>query len=213
MKRSIFGLLLLAGALPLHAQLGRRPVRSSEPGYWVGLSYGYVEGLALTDRDTRGDWQFSYASQLRATLEKTVQPGVTVGAAAGFANANLSYRDDGLATSCAVSCRASADVTQYLAFIRRSGGPGFHSLVDLEAGVTRFSNFRERTSGDELPPTHVSNDFTFGLGFGFGYGFSPIASVYAIQQFDFVMHPQNDEVTTSSAPRLFNLRAGFRVGF
>jgi len=214
MKRSIVGALLVFVALPLSAQIGRRPAYSPDPPYWVGLSYGYVDGLGLTDRDTRGSWRFSYASQIRATIEKTVQRGVTFGAAAGFTTANLSYQNVGLTTpNCAVACQASADVTQYLAFIRRAGGPGFFPLFDLEAGITRFSNFHDRTTGDVLPPSHASNDFTFGFGAGFGYGFSPTTSLYVGNQFDLVLHPQDENVTTFSAPRIYSLRAGFRVGF
>ena len=214
MKRSIAGAMLVFVALPLSAQIGRRPISSPDPSFWVGLSYGYVDGLGLTDRDTRGSWRFSYSSQVRATLEKTLQRGVTLGAAAGFTTANLTYRSDGLTTpDCTVSCRASADVTQYVAFIRRAGGPGFYPLFDLEAGITRFSNFHDRTSGDVLPPTRASNDFTFGFGAGFGYGFSPTTSVYVGNQFDIVLHPQDEDVTAFSAPRIYTLRAGFRVGF
>jgi len=214
MRASIVGAILVFAALPLDAQIGRRSVSSSDPSYWVGLSYGYVDGIGLTDRDTRGSWQFSYASQIRATIEKTVSRGVTFGAAAGFTTANLAYSSDGLATpDCAVSCQASADVTQYVAFIRRSGGPGFYSLFDLEAGVTRFSNFHDRANGNALPPTHVTNDFTFGFGGGLGYGFSSTTSVYAAQQFDLVLHPQEEDATPFSAPRMLTLRAGFRVGF
>jgi len=214
MKRSVVGAILVFVALPLSAQIGRRSTFSPDPPYWVGLSYGYVDGVGLTDRDTQGSWQFSYASQIRATIEKTLQRGVTLGAAAGFTTANLAYRSAGLTTpDCTVSCQASADVTQYVAFIRRSGGPGFYSLFDLEAGVTRFSNFHDRASGNALPPTHASNDFTFGFGGGLGYGFSPTTSVYVSQQFDLVLHPQEEDATPFSAPRMLTLRAGFRVGF
>jgi hypothetical protein len=213
MKRAIVGAILVFVALPLSAQRGRQ-ASSTDPPYWVGLSYGYVDGLSFTDRDTRGSWQFSYASQLRATVEKTLQRGATVGVAAGFTTANLVYLGDRLAVpNCATTCPASADITQYVAFVRSGGGTGIFPMWELEAGITRFSNFRERTTGEALPPRNVTNDFTFGFGPGIGYGISPITSVYAASQLDFVLHPQDESAPVHSAPRLFSLRAGFRVGF
>lgn len=215
MRGSIVGAILVFAALPLDAQIGRRPASSPEdPSYWVGLSYGYVDGIGLTDRDTRGSWQISYASQLRATLEKTLQHGVTVGAAAGFATAGLAYQNAGVTTpDCTQSCQANVDISQYVAFIRRAGGPGFYTLLDFEAGITRFSNFHDRATGDVLPPTHATNDPTFGFGGGIGYGFSPTTSVYIAQQFDFVLHRQDTTVTAFSAPHVFSFGAGFRIGF
>src|SRR4051812_47911779 len=70
---------------------GRQQGSAADPGYWVGLSIGYVDGTTINDGDTGSSWRFGYTAQIRATLEKTLQRGVTVGASAGFSNAPLTY--------------------------------------------------------------------------------------------------------------------------
>src|SRR4051812_26952998 len=56
----------------------------ADPDYWVGLAYGFMNGLTLTDGASGNTWQFGYAPQLRATVEKTIQRGITAGASASF---------------------------------------------------------------------------------------------------------------------------------
>ena len=106
----------------------------ADPGYWVGLSYGYVSGTTIADDATATTWQFGYTSQIRATLEKTVQSGFTIGASAGFATAPLTYTDNSFSSACAGSCAANANVAQYMAFVRGGSGVGFHGMYSLEAG-------------------------------------------------------------------------------
>jgi len=192
------------------AQIGRpRPGFNAGPNYWVGLSLGYVDGMTLRDESTSSTWSFAYTSQLRATIEKTVQRGVTIGAAAGFSNGRLTYQGATL-SECGISCPADADITQYMAFVRTGGtGVGFHGTYSLEGGITRFSNFRERSTGNALPPASATNDFTFGFGGGFEYGFSPTMAAYVNQHFDVVLHRQD----SGSAPRLLTFSVGGRIGF
>lgn len=187
----------------------------TEPGYWVGLSLGYLETSQIVDGQTGNTWQFGYTSQIRATFEKTLQRGVTVGVSAGFATVPLTYQGFSFNSfnSCAGSCQANADISQYLAFIRFGGGTGFHWMYSLEAGVTELSNFREQVTNETLDPTSPAYDFTFGAGAGASYGFSPTVDAYAGEQFDFILHPQGNTTTVTSAPRQFTFRAGFRVGF
>ena len=195
------------------------PPRTSyggEPDYWVGLSLGYLEGMSVNDGTTGSTWQFGYTSQIRATFEKTIQRGVTVGVGAGFSTAPLTYQSGNGFNSfnnCGGTCRANADITQYLAYIRGGGGVGFHALYTLETGITEFSNFREQATNATLDPTSPAYDFTFGLGGGLGFGFSPTVDGYVGEQFDIILHPQGPNTTSASAPHQFTLRGGFRVGF
>ena len=206
----------IAIVTPLHAQIGPRlprPGLGTDPDYWVGLSYGYVEGISLSDEATNGIWRFAYTSQIRATFEKTVQRGVTVGVAAGFSTARLTYEASTSSASCGFSCDANADITQYTGFVRGGGGGiGFHGMYTLEGGITRFSNFRERTSGNALPPANATNDFTFGFGGGLGFGLSRESEIYVGEQTNFVLHPEAPG-QNASAPRMLVFRAGFRFGF
>jgi hypothetical protein len=207
--------LLVAGALPAAAQFPfPRPGVGIDPPYWVGLSYGYVSGTTISDAASATTWEFGYTSELRASIEKTLQAGVTIGASAGFATAPLTYVSNSFSTACAGSCLANADITQYMAFVRAGGGVGFHGMYTLEAGMTEFSKFRTRDGGAALAPTGAKYDFSFGLGAGAGYGFSPNAEAYAGEIWDLVLHPQGNAVgTNTDAPRRLTFRAGLRVGF
>jgi hypothetical protein len=190
----------------------RRGGYVAEPDYWVGLSIGYVDGTTVNDRDTGSSWQFGYTAQIRATLEKTVQRGITVGASAGFSTAPLTYYSGFLdpRTNCIGSCDANANITQVMAFVHGGEGLGFHFVYNLEGGVTEFSDFRVRSTDASLPPSN-KYDFTFGFGGGLGFGLSPTASIYVDEMTDLVVHPSGG--TNTTAPRLYTFRGGFRVGF
>jgi hypothetical protein len=206
--------LLTAGSLPVSAQFPGLPRVGAgvDSPYWVGLSYGYVSGTTISDGASSTTWEFGYTSELRASFEKTIQPGVTIGASAGFATAPLTYISTAFSSACAGQCAANADITQYMAFVRAGGGLGFHVVYSLEAGATEFSKFRTRDGSASLAPDNAKYDFSFGLGAGFGYGFSRTAEAYAGEQWDLVFHPQGS-ATNTDAPRMFTFRAGLRIGF
>jgi hypothetical protein len=182
---------------------------TGEPGYWVGLSYGYLDGTSMNDGATNSRWAFGYSSQIRATLEKTIQRGVALGVSAGFATAPMTYQ--GFSSSCLGGCSATGDITQWLAFVHAGSGLGFHGMYNLEAGITQFGHFRDRATGADLS-SGSSNDFTFGFGGGLGYGFAPNMDMYVGEQWDIILHSQGDE-TNADAPRQLTFRIGFRVGF
>ena len=218
MARRIAAILLLIVSIAPRfagAQIGRGRARySPEPDYWVGLSYGFIDGVTIADGPTQSTWAFGYTSQIRATLEKTLQAGVTAGISAGFSNAPLDYSVDHptpIGTGCLVDCPANANVSQYLAFIGTGSRPGFHGLFNVDAGATEFSHFRDRSTGAAIPPT-AQYDFTFGFGGGFGYGVSPTTDVYVTDGWNFVLHPQGSNAS-SSAPRMMTVQLGGRVGF
>lgn len=198
----------------VEAQLGRPRATSTEPNYWVGLSLGYVDRVSMSDNASGASWDFGSATQLRATLEKKLDVGVTGGISAGFSTVPLTYTPALLDPRqlCLGGCQANADVTQYTVFIRGGGGPGFHGLYNAEGGVTQFSNFREQGTSDQLAPTKGSYDLTFGFGGGFAYGLSTNADIYAAETLQFILHKQLS-TTTTSAPRVYMLRGGMRFGF
>ena len=215
MIRRIFVALLIAGSLPASAQFPRpRPGVGIDPPYWVGLSYGYVSGTTISDPSSATTWEFGYTSQLRASIEKTIQPGVTLGASAGFATAPLTYISSSFSAACGGQCAANADITQYMAFVRAGGGLGVHFVYSLEAGMTEFSKFRTRDGNASLEPNTAKYDFSVGFGGGIGYGFSRTAEAYAGEQGDWVFHPQGSAAgTNTNAPRMYTFRAGLRLGF
>lgn len=204
--------LLLLAALPIAAQFPRPRTTYTGPQYWVGLSFGLLDGTTIYDGDTGGRWQFGYTSQIRATLEKRLQAGVTAGISAGYATAPLTYTPAIATGSCGFQCDATGDVTQYMAFIHGGAGLGFHFIYTLEGGVTQFGNFRAKVDDSKLPPTDAKYDFSFGLGGGVGYGLSTTSDIYVSAIEDYVLHSQGTN-NSSSAPRLGSVRAGFRIGF
>lgn len=220
LRRTVCSMVLLLAMTPAawQAQTGRqRPPTQSDPGYWVGLSIGYLEGISTTDDATGATWRFGYTSQVRATVEKTLSQGMTFGVAAGYSNAPLTYSSASQFNgACPGSCLANADITQYLAFVRGGSGgtgTGFRGTFSVEGGVTQFSKFRDRATKESLPPTDGSYDLTFGFGAGFGYRMSRLSEVYIDQSYDFVLHKQRESVTNQTVPRLLTFRGGIRFGF
>jgi len=215
-RRSMMALAIVglaAAASTAKAQIARHS--SGGPGYWVGLSLGYVDGTSMSDDNTGAVWRFGYTSQIRATFEKSLLGGSSIGIAAGFSTAPLSYTSGAtLASDCFSACDASADVTQVVAFFHgNTGGEiGLKFFYQAEGGVTEFGNFREKSTDVKLPPSSASNDLTFGFGGGISYGLTPIADVYVGEMWDIVLHHQAS-AESQSAPRLSTLRAGFRIGF
>jgi len=210
-RRTVCSMLALFAATA-HAQIRRQPQNiNNDPDYWVGLSLGYVDGITLSDDRTGSIWRFGYSSQIRATLEKTIARGATVGISAGFSSVPLTYESGNFSSFCS-ECRADADINQYTAFVRMGGGAGFHGMYQLEGGVTQFTNFRESTTQTRLDPQDGPYDATFGFGGGVSYGFSRNSDIYIGEMLDFVFHRQSSTVE-QQAPRVFAFRGGFRVGF
>ncbi len=205
--------LLLALPTVVSAQMRRGSPVASEPDYWVGVSLGYMDGFTIANGDAGGTSSFGYTTPIRATIEKTLQRGVTVGLGAGYATASLDYTSGFGGGGCGGYCQAQADIAQYLVFLHggASGGVGFHGIYNVEAGVTSISNYRERSSQASIGQA-TSNDFTFGLGGGIGYSVSPVTDLYVAEMLDFILHPQANGGVSQSAPRPFTVRAGFRYG-
>lgn len=208
---------VLLGSMVMAASAGAQIGSGAEPGYWVGLSVGYQDGVTTTDSRTNATWAFSYAAQLRATFEKVLQPGISVGIAAGFSTPSLTYTGGPFDAACPGICQGHADITQYLAFFHGTfggmRGVGLHWIYSLEGGVTQFSDFREETTDTQIASNSGSYDFTFGLGGGAGYSLSPTMDLYAIGGWDMILHPQSTDVTAQRPPQMTTLNVGLRVGF
>ena len=103
--------------------------------------------------------------QYVASLEKTVSPGTTVGLRATHARTLLSYAG-------ATTTDADANVSQLFGMVRIANGQGLHSVLELSAGATVYSQFRARPDGAALSPSKPDADFAFAI-VCFGYAFSP----------------------------------------
>lgn len=216
-------LVVIAMAATAQGQRGqRRSSYSSGPDYWIGLSYGLQDGIDLTDGNTNTTWDFGYTSQIRASLEKRLQGGVSLGLAAAFATAPLTYGST-LPTpgtictgscACSTPCTAHANISQYLVTVRTGGdGPGLHNGFLLEGGVTQFADFRDRETNATLPPTNASYDPTFSIGYGLSYGLSSTSEIFGSETLGTVLHSQGSSAVQSTPPRIYTTSIGLRIGF
>ncbi|MGH7676935.1 MAG: hypothetical protein ACRENU_00630 [Gemmatimonadaceae bacterium] len=217
MTRSLFFALALslASTEAARAQILEGPGRggfSREPIAWTSLSIGWLGHGGLCDQETNACWDFGSAPQWRGTLEFPVGRGATIGAAASIARVPLVYNGGILGNSCS-GCDADANVAQYFGNFRIGGGTGLHQIIDVNAGVTVFSNFRS-TNGTRLGGKALT-DLSFLLGYGFGYSLNPRTQIMLVQDFGLVIHQRqtgNSERTAQQQATRIGIRVGLGEG-
>jgi hypothetical protein len=205
--------LLVLSLLPVlcasaNAQIIRGGIRFQEPSVWVSAGVASLSGFTVTDGSTSSVWQFGSGVQYTASLEKTISGGTTLGIQGTTAKLPLNY------SGPTAIADADANVSQLLALLHASSGRELHSVLELSAGATFYSNFRSRTSGSALPPTSPDADFTFAFGYGLGYNFSPSFSIDVVQDLTTVLH-QRTGLTAGddSSQRINGTRIMARFGF
>jgi hypothetical protein len=206
-RRVLVVCALVAGAEVAQAQIiGREQVFSREPIGWVSLGIGWMQQGAFNDPETGDGWDFGGAPLWRATLEFPVARGATFGVAGTIAKVPLIF--DG--STCS-RCDADANVSQVLGLFRLGGGSGLHQVIDVQAGITMFSNFREVDSGTRLGTGEMSQAFTFGIGYGFGYPLSPRTHVTLGQDWGLIIlkrQPGTSQQTVQQASTRIGIRFG-----
>jgi hypothetical protein len=202
--------LLLALFVPAGdagAQIIRPGMRFSEPSAWVSFGAALTNTFDVRDGTTGSVWDFGDATQYAVSLEKAISgSGVTFGVRGTHARVPLFY-------SGSTSSDADANVSQVMAVLHVASGRGFHSVLELSAGATIYSNFRSRTTDQRLEPTSPDADFAFAFGYGFGYNFSPSFAIDAIQDQSTSLH-QKTGLTASegSSNRFTSTRIVARFG-
>lgn len=201
--------LSLVGAVTVDAQIiDSRRVGTGEPIAWTSLSIAWLQHQGLCDPDSNSCWDFGGAPQFRATLEMPMGRGATVGLAGTTARVPLIY-DGGLLSGC-TRCDADANISQIFANFRIGGGTGFHQVIDVNAGVTIYSNFRT-TNGAKLDPAGTVSSFTFGIGYGFGYSLTSRFQLMLVQDYGLVIHERMPGRSTNTAQQS-TTRFGARYG-
>lgn len=201
--------LLMVSAVRMHAQIiDSRPVGGGEPIAWTSLSVGWLQHGGLCDPESNSCWGFGGGPQFRVTFDMPMGRGATIGLAGTTARIPLRY-DGGLLGACN-GCDADANVSQIFANLHIGGGTGLHQVIDLNAGMTLFSNFR-RTSGEKLDPSGIVSAFTFDVGYGFGYPLSPRFQIMLVQDWGLVIHKRMAGQTTNTANQT-TTRIGARYG-
>jgi hypothetical protein len=204
--------VLLVSTLVLAAEtaeaqiIGREQSFSRGPIGWVSLGIGYLQQGGFNDPQTGDGWDFGGAPQWRATVEFPVGNGATFGVAGTTARVPLVF-DGG---SCS-RCDADANVSQVMGLFRIGGGSGFHQVIDLQAGVTMFSNFRESDTGTRLGTGQMSQAFSAGIGYGFGYPLSPRMHLTFVQDWGLVFL-KRQEGTSQTTAQQTSTRIGIRFG-
>lgn len=208
-------LLVVFALLCMVADVARaqiiQSVRRFNPLAWTSLSIGWLQQQGLCDPDSGACWDFGSAPQWRASLELPKGQGASFGVAATMSRLPLIY-SSGLATgnSC-LRCDADANVTQIMGQLHLGGSTGFHQVIDIGAGMTMFSNFRERTGGTRLGDGKTKQDFSFSIGYGFGYALSPRAQIMLVQDYGLIIHKRQPGESNNTAQQS-NLRVGVRFG-
>jgi hypothetical protein len=190
------------------AQIIRGGLRFQEPSAWVSAGVASLSGFTVTDGSTGSVWQFGNATQYTASLEKTLSGGTTLGLQGSTAKVPLSY-----SPRLAAPVDADANVSQLFALLHVASGRELHSVLELSAGATVYSNFHARSTGTALPPTSRDADFTFAFGYGLGYTFSSSFSIDVIQDLTTALH-QKDGLSAgdNSSVRINGTRIVARFG-
>jgi hypothetical protein len=190
-RRLFFASLLALVALPWQrsdAQIIRSPrFGARDPQLWVSGGVGLQQGWGLVDGTTGVVWDFSDAVHYGAALEKTITGGTSAGIRATMSRVPLDYRP----TQGSGATEADATVSQVFALVHVASGRGLHSVLELGAGATIYSGFRERGSGNELRPDSRDVDLAFVFGYGIGYTFSRAFQVDVVQDLATSLHQKS----------------------
>jgi hypothetical protein len=145
---------------------------------------GLQQGWTVFDGSTGTRWDIGDSQTYFLGVEHAVAGGVTVGVRAGTASTSLRYlfRGTGIATD------ADARVSQALGVVHITSGRPLHSVIELGAGATFYSGFKQRGTGAQLEPRNRDADFTFVLGYGIGYAFSRTFQLDVVQDLATSLH-------------------------
>ena len=203
-------LALVAAPSPRSAQILGVPRSSGEPAAWISGSIGLLQLGSVEDGETVSFWDFGVGAQYRASLEWGISRQSSIGVTATFARMPLTYSSM-LASSCP-RCDAHADVQSAVASFHMGGGAGFHQVIELQLGVTRYANFRADRIDLDLPPD-ADTDLLFGIGYGFGYGFGSRTQIMIVQDYGTSLHQREGLAggTRTTAQHLIT-RLGVRYG-
>jgi hypothetical protein len=184
-RRTLFALLPLVIAGEAGAQIIRPGMRFSEPSAWVSFGAALTNTFDVHDGTTNSIWSFGDATQYAVSVEKPISgSGVTLGLRGTHARVPLFYSGN-------TNTDADANVSQVMAVLHIASGQGFHSVLELSAGATIFSNFRSRTTDARLEPTSPDADFAFAFAYGFGYNFSPTFAIDVVQDQSTSLHQKS----------------------
>lgn len=210
MRRVLYVGLLLVCAQAARAQIidrGGGGRRFGQPNAWASLGIGWLQQGGLCDPGSNTCWNFGNAAQWRASIEKPMGRGATIGAAATTARVPLIYRSTGACNNC----DADANVSQYLGQLHLGGGTGIQQAIDFTAGATVFTNFREAATGAKLDPAKAVTNFSFSISYGFAVPIRQNFLVALSQEYGQIIGKRIAGRSSNTAPQNIT-RLGARVG-
>jgi hypothetical protein len=185
-------LALLCAAAPARAQIIKLP-RSAEPRVWTTLGASLYQMGGVVDGRTESVWDLgrSSALQYRGALEWGIRNQTSVGLTGTYARLPFRYyrrsADAPVETSCD-GCDAHVDISSLALSFHVGGGTGLHQVLEGQAGITRFANFRADDDDRDLAPLGGDRDLSFAFGYGFGYGVSERLQITLVQDFGVLFH-------------------------
>ncbi|MEO6529062.1 MAG: hypothetical protein ABIP93_20755 [Gemmatimonadaceae bacterium] len=183
---------------------------ASEPQMWVSAGAGLQQGWTVVDGTSGVRWELSDATQYGAAIERTLSGGTSLGVRATTARVPLDYVPSLLGSAAK---EADARVSQAFAVLHVASGRGLHSVLELGAGATFYSAFRERGSGAKLAPEKTDVDFAFVFGYGIGYTFSRAMQVDVVQDLATSVHQKTGlSAGEGSSARIQSTRIVARLG-
>ena len=207
MRKYVLVIVALAWPAGADAQIIRQRFPPGQPSAWVSVGAALQSSWSVRDGSTGSTWDFGSSTQYAASIEKSLSNGATVGIRGTTAMVPLVY------TSGSLQTEADANVSQAFASLHIASGREFHSVLELSAGATLYSNFRARGTGSKLAPDAPDADFTFAFGYGFGYSFSPSFSMDVVQDISTVVHQKTGlSASDDSSVRVNGTRIVARVG-
>ena len=182
MRRLLFVLLIPLASSNAGAQIVRSRYSLRAPTAFVSLGAALQQGWSVTDGSTGSRWEFGSATPFEVSLEKALSGGASFGVRGSTGKIPLRY------VVPAVTTEADATVSQLFATLHVANGQQFHTVLELSAGATLYSDFRSRTGGIKLGPDASDADFSFAFGYGFGFAFSPAFSIDVVQDVTTALH-------------------------
>ena len=211
MKRSmliVVGLLSAAG----HVAAGQiiRPTVYTRPVAWTSAGIGWMQQQNICDPVSDACWNFGDAPQYRGSLELPMGQAGSWGLAMTSSRVPMVWATQNPgANSCAL-CDANVNITQYMAMIHLGqNAGGFQQVVELGAGVTQFTNFRD-TGGARLGNGKAVTDFSFAVSYGFGYTLQSRVQLYLAQEYAMMIHKRSSGSPNNSAQQS-TIRIGLRL--
>jgi hypothetical protein len=215
-RRPFIALLLALAALPLHeggAQIIRGGGRFTmkDPQLWISGGVGLQQGWSVNDGATGARWDLSDVVAYGASIERTLTGGTSLALRGTTARVPVAY----VPTRGSITAlQADANVSQAYLGIHVSSGRGIHSVLELGAGATIYSGFKQRGTGEQLPPSKADADFAFVFGYGLGYSFSRAFQIDVVQDLATSLHQKSGLIAgESSSSRLSGTRLVARYGF